>query len=263
MAILNLTPDSFYDGGKYREAPELKKRIDSIYQEGADIIDIGGFSSRPGAREISMDTELGRLRPALEYIRKHYPDLPVSVDTFRSGTAKKLHKDYGIDIINDITGGDGDPELVNFAAENKLPYVVMHMKGNPENMQENPDYKDVVNELLDYFDQKNQEFLKAGLHDIIIDPGFGFGKTLEHNFTLLSALEVFKSFELPVMVGVSRKSMIYKSLNINPDKSLNGTSALHMYALQKGANLLRVHDVTEAKEVIELYKLLKIEEKKP
>jgi dihydropteroate synthase len=263
MAILNLTPDSFYDGGKYTETSDLHKRIDTIYHEGADIIDLGGFSSRPGASEISQETEIERLRPALEYTRKNYPDLPVSIDTFRLGTAKKLYNDYGIDIINDITGGDGDPDLINFAAEKKLAYVIMHMKGNPKNMQKNPEYKDVVNELLDYFDQKNQQFLKAGINDVIIDPGFGFGKTTEHNFTLLSALETFKSFELPVLVGISRKSMIYKSLNIDPENSLNGTTALHMYALQKGANILRVHDVAEAKETIRLNIFLNKEEKKP
>lgn len=260
LGILNLTPDSFYDGGRHNSGAAMEKRIHQIVLEGADIIDIGGFSSRPGAKEVSVETELERLIPAMEIIRRSYPDLPVSVDTFRLKVARKLHADYGIDIINDITSGDADPELISFAAENRIAYIAMHMQGSPENMQKNPDYKDVVDDLLDYFDKKIRKLQDSGIKDIIIDPGFGFGKSPEHNYQLLSGLESFRCFEVPVLCGISRKSMIYKSLNINPEDALNGSTALHMYSLVKGANLLRVHDIKQAKEVVSLYeKLFKAE----
>lgn len=238
------------------DKPAIKKRVDQIMNEGADIIDIGGFSSRPGAKEIDEKKEIERLLPALDIIRNDYPEIPVSIDTYRSKVARRVHKEFNIDIINDITGGDADSELLDFAVENSIPYIIMHMKGSPENMQENPEYTDIVDELLDYFNQKIENFRSRGLNDIIIDPGFGFGKNMDHNYELLTSLEVFRIFEIPVLVGISRKSMIYKKLKVNPDKALNGTTALHMYSLHKGANILRVHDVKEAKEVTDLYEKL-------
>ncbi len=256
MAILNVTPDSFFDGGRYSRKSELEERIDVIISQGADIIDVGGFSSRPGAEIIDADEELKRLRPALEIIRKKSPDIPVSIDSFRRNVVESLFSEFGIDMINDITAADGDPELLDFAAENHIPYIIMHMKGKPQNMQKNPDYEDVVNELLSFFDKKIVKLLEKGLNDIIIDPGFGFGKSLEHNYQILAALEVFKSFEVPVLAGLSRKSMIYKFLESDPEGALNGTTALNMFALNKGANILRVHDVKEARQTISLFRKL-------
>ncbi len=256
MAILNVTPDSFFDGGRYSRKSELEERIDVIISQGADIIDVGGFSSRPGAEIIDADEELKRLRPALEIIRKKSLDIPVSIDSFRRNVVESLFSEFGIDMINDITAADGDPELLDFAAENHIPYIIMHMKGKPQNMQKNPDYEDVVNELLSFFDKKIVKLLEKGLNDIIIDPGFGFGKSLEHNYQILAALEVFKSFEVPVLAGLSRKSMIYKFLESDPEGALNGTTALNMFALNKGANILRVHDVKEARQTISLFRKL-------
>lgn len=253
MGILNLTPDSFYDGGQYTEAKALKKRIDQIIGEGADIIDVGACSSRPGATNISEDEELRRLLPALEYIRDKYPEMVVSVDTFRSGIAYKMRNQFGVDIINDISGGSADPEMAHFISESKMPYILMHMHGMPENMQNNPQYEDVVNEVLYFLQERIYNLTNLGAGDIIIDPGFGFGKSLDHNYQLLKSLDVFKCTGKLLLVGISRKSMIYKLLNINPEKALNGTSALHMYCLMKGANILRVHDVREAVEVRELF----------
>ena len=227
-----------------------------MISEGADIIDIGGFSSRPGAMPVSAEEELNRLMPALEILRDSYPDFPVSIDTCRSEVANELHVKYGIDIINDISGGNLDEKLVDFAIQNRLPYIIMHMQGAPENMQDNPVYEDIVDDLLDFFTGKIENYSSKGMNDIIIDPGFGFGKTLDHNFELLSALEVFRTFEIPILVGLSRKSMIYRSLGIDPGGSLNGSTALHMYALSKGASILRVHDVREGREVVQLYEKL-------
>ena len=257
MAILNVTPDSFFDGGRYSQKTDLEQRIDEIISQGADIIDVGGFSSRPGAKIIDADEELKRLRPAVELIRKRSPDIPVSIDSYRRNVVEKLFFEFGVDIINDITAAEGDPELSEFAAEQHLPYIIMHMKGLPLSMQDNPEYKDVVNDLLDIFDKKIVKLHSKGLNDIIIDPGFGFGKTLNHNYEILSALEVFKSFEIPILAGLSRKSMIYKFLETNPDSALNGTTALNMFALTKGVNILRVHDVKEARQTLSLFNKLK------
>lgn len=253
MAILNLTPDSFYDGGKYNHLDALSARIDTIISEGADIIDIGGFSSRPGASYIDKNEEIRRLRPALELIRRKKNGMIVSVDSFRKEVVESLDKEFGIDIINDITAGNGDPGLAEYAIENSIPYIIMHMQGNPETMQKNPRYENVTNELLNFFDNKIVELLYRGMKDIIIDPGFGFGKTLNDNYKLLSSLEAFRAFELPLMAGLSRKSMIYNLLETNADMAQNGTTALNMYALTKGANILRVHDVKEARETLSLF----------
>lgn len=257
MAILNMTPDSFFDGGKYTNSSVLKERIKSIVEEGADILDIGGFSSRPGSAEVSIKEELERLKPAFEIIRTEYPELLVSIDTYRAEVARTLHETYQIDIINDITGGEKNPDLLLFSKENNLPYIIMHMQGTPETMQKKPEYKDVVNEILNYFNQKVEYFRESGIKDIIIDPGFGFGKTTAHNYEILRNLDTLNLLELPVMVGISRKSMIYKTLNNTPDEALNGTTVLHTLALINGASLLRVHDVKEAREAIELVRAYK------
>ncbi len=257
MGILNVTPDSFYDGGKYTGKENIADRIRQIIEEGADILDIGGFSSRPGAGDISTETELSRLLPALETARELYPDFPVSVDTYRAEVANRVIRDFDIDMVNDITAGNGDPEMFDLIAEKNIPYIMMHMQGTPRTMQKNPHYDDVVNDILKFFAPKVEKLINKGVNDIIVDPGFGFGKTLEHNYTLMASLEVFQSFELPLLIGISRKSMTYKLLGIDKSEALNGTTALHMYSLVKGANILRVHDVKEAVETTGLYKFLR------
>jgi dihydropteroate synthase len=256
MGILNLTPDSFYDGGRYNSKNGMIKQIDKIVLEGADFIDVGGFSSKPGSELPDSQIEIERLKPALEYIKSKYPEMPVSVDTCRAKVASFVIEKYKADMINDISAGNIDPEMVDVISEWKIPFIAMHMKGNPGNMQENPKYEDVVDDILLFFAEKVEKWKVKGIHDIIIDPGFGFGKTLEQNYQLLAALEVFQSLELPLLVGISRKSMIYKLLGISPNEALNGTTALHMYALNKGADILRVHDVKEAKDLVRLHEKL-------
>jgi dihydropteroate synthase len=262
MGILNVTPDSFYDGGNYTTRESILNRTRSMIEEGVDIIDVGAFSSRPGADYISKEEELERLLPALQIIRENFPDILISVDTFRTEIAEKVIEDYNVDIINDITAGDGDPEMFDFIAATKVPYIMMHMQGTPANMQKNPQYQDVVDEVLRFINIRSSALLKKGAIDIIIDPGFGFGKTLDHNYSLLAALEVFTSLNMPILIGVSRKSMTYKLLDTGPESALNGTTALHMYSLMKGASILRVHDVKEAVETCKLYQKLQDEETK-
>jgi dihydropteroate synthase len=256
MGILNVTPDSFYDGGKYTTEKQILKKTGQMIREGASIIDVGAYSSRPGADEISVDEEIGRLAPALGAIRKKYPDIIISVDTFRSSAAEMAVKEFDADMINDISAGDADKDMFDKVAALSVPYVMMHMKGTPGNMQVNPVYGDVVEEILLYFSKKVQKAKLAGICDILIDPGFGFGKTLEHNFQILNRLDDFKILELPLLVGLSRKSMIYKALNITSREALNGTSVLNTIALMKGADILRVHDVREAVQTIKLCSLL-------
>jgi len=256
MGILNLTPDSFYDGGRYTEEKAMMKQIDKMISEGADIIDLGGFSSRPGADIPSPKTEKERLKPALSYLKAKHPDVLISIDTWNASTADWAIENYLVGLINDISSGRHDPDIIDVVAKWKLPYIAMHMQGTPEDMQKNPSYEDIVDDLLFYFAERVQFLYSKGINDIIIDPGFGFGKTLDHNYTLLSLLDVFNSLELPIMVGISRKSMIYKFINTSAKESLNGTTALHMFALLKGVNILRVHDVAEAKETIQLFNKL-------
>lgn len=256
MGILNITPDSFYDGGNYTEPQAIKKRIDQMVEEGADIIDIGGYSSRPGAEDINPDKEYSRLAKALEIIRKHYANLLVSIDTFRASVAEKAILEFQIDIVNDISGGQIDQELEEVVAQHKLPYIIMHMKGTPQNMMNQASYKHIVEELIVFFANRTYSLTRKGIHDIIIDPGFGFSKNLEHNYQLLAGLDQFKILEYPIMVGLSRKSMIYKELGVDPNDALTGTTALHMEALRKGARILRVHDVKEAKQTIQLFEKL-------
>ena len=256
MGILNITPDSFYDGGFYSNIEKIEKQIEKMISEGASIIDIGAYSSRPGAKQISEKEELNRLLPSLELIAKKYDKIFFSLDTFRSEIAKIAVKDYGISIINDISAGSLDNKMFETIADLNVPYIMMHMKGNPQNMQQKPVYNDLITEIFKYFSEKLEILKKLAIKDVIIDPGFGFGKTIEHNYKLMSELENFDIFKLPVLVGISRKSMIYKHLEINQDEALNGTSVLNTIAIQKGANILRVHDVKEAVETIKLVKMI-------
>ncbi len=261
MGILNLTPDSFYDGDFYNTPEKISKRINQIMNEGAQIIDIGAYSSRPGAKNISEKDELKRLIPVLELVIKDFPNAIVSVDTFRSGIAEIVVNNFGVSMINDISGGSLDKNMFNTIAKLNVPYVLMHMRGTPQTMQNFTNYKDIIDEILDYFVRKTNSLKKLGVKDIIIDPGFGFSKTLEQNYELLNNLKSLKILNLPVLVGISRKSMIYKLLNIKPEEALNGTSILNTIALQKGADILRVHDVKEAVETIKLWNYLNRQKK--
>ncbi|MBC8343511.1 MAG: dihydropteroate synthase [Bacteroidetes bacterium] len=254
MGILNLTPDSFYDGGKLKSVEELLSKAANMIQEGADILDVGGYSSRPGAAHISVSEELNRIIPAILEIKKKFPDSIISVDTFRSKVAEEAIRS-GADIINDISAGDLDPRLPELMAEANVPYIIMHMQGTPANMQQNPNYSNITNALLSYFSDKLNLFNKMGINDIIIDPGFGFGKNSVHNYEILNKLSLFDIFQTPVLVGLSRKSMIYNSLQTTAENALNGTSILNTIALLNGASILRVHDVKEAVEAIKLVDL--------
>ncbi|MCP3933355.1 MAG: dihydropteroate synthase [Bacteroidetes bacterium] len=253
MGILNITPDSFYDGGKYEDEKSILGQVETMLREGATIIDIGGMSSRPGAKTISADEELQRVLPYIRAIKKHFPEAILSLDTFRANVAK-AGVEEGVQMINDISAGQMDPAMFDILPKLNVPYVLMHMQGIPENMQQQPGYEDVITEVLDFFIEKSEALKNAGQKDIILDVGFGFGKTLEHNYTLLKNMHAFQILDWPLLAGISRKSMIYKLLDTTPQEALNGTSALHMIALQQGAKILRVHDVKEAKEVIELWK---------
>lgn len=253
MGILNVTPDSFFDGGKYIDEQAINDRIDTIINEGADIIDIGGFSSRPGAKEISVDEEKSRLEKALEIIQHKEITIPVSIDTFSAKVAEWAITNYQVDIINDISGGTFDNEILSVAAQHNTPIVLMHTSAKPDKMQQSTTYKDVTKELVFDLAEKAEIAKAAGVKDIIIDPGFGFGKNLEQNYELLANLNIFNHLRLPILVGVSRKSMIYKFLGSTPNESLNGSTVLHTLALQAGADILRVHDVKEACEAVKLF----------
>lgn len=253
MGVLNVTPDSFYDGGNYNNKNLAIKRVEKMLDDGADIIDVGGYSSRPGADDISHKEEWGRLEPVLELIREHHPDTIISVDTFRSEIAGEAYSKYNIDIINDISGGELDSNMFTTIAELQVAYVMMHMKGNPQNMKEKAQYDDLIGEISGYFSEKINFLRALGVKDPIIDPGFGFSKTVDQNYFLLKNLKDLAVFNLPLLVGLSRKSMIYKYLDIKSQDALNGTTALNTLALTQGADILRVHDVKEAKETIRLF----------
>jgi len=257
MGVLNITPDSFYSGSRINDETGILRRSEEMLEAGADILDIGGYSSRPGADDISEQEELERDIMALKIIRKEFPSAIVSLDTFRSKVADAGINDYGVDIINDISGGELDRAMFDTIEKHNIPYILMHMKGRPQNMHLNTEYDDLFSEILKWFSEKKQELVLRGIRDIIIDPGFGFGKSIEHNFTLLNQLERFGVLELPIMAGLSRKSMIWRSLNISPEESLNGTTVLNTVALMKGASIIRVHDVAEARQVVQLVKLIK------
>ena len=252
MGILNVTPDSFYAGSHGVTEGYIIDRIHQIMNEGASIIDIGACSTRPGADQVSAEEEMSRMRMGLELIRKHRPDAIVSVDTYRADVAKMCVEEYGAAIINDISAGQMDKDMFTTIARLGIPYIIMHMKGTPKDMQVNPEYDHFLKEVFYYFSEKVQRLRDLGVKDIIIDPGFGFGKTLEHNYELMNHLEEFSLFELPLLVGVSRKSMIYKLLGTTPEEALNGTTALNTVALLKGAHILRVHDVREAVETVRI-----------
>lgn len=256
MGILNLTPDSFYDGGKYKNMDEAIVQMETMLKEGADFIDVGAYSSRPGADHISEEEELSRILPIVEFITKAFPEIILSIDTFRSRVARYCIE-AGASIINDISAGNLDSKMFETVGSLAVPYIMMHMKGTPQNMVDLNTYEDLIKEIQFYFSQKVKLAKAHKINDIIIDPGFGFAKNIEQNFELLKKLSVFKLQDLPILVGVSRKSMIYKTLKIKPEEALNGTTFLNTLALQNGANIIRVHDVKEAKECVELYKLYK------
>lgn len=250
MGILNVTPDSFYADSRtpMAEPERIAQRVRQILAEGADIIDVGAYSSRPGADDISSLEEMRRLEVALTTVREVAPEVYVSVDTFRSEVARQCVEHFGVDLINDISGGVLDRAMPKVVARLGVPYIIMHMKGNPETMQTAPEYQDVVAEVLEFLARQQQRFFDAGGKDVIIDPGFGFGKTLLHNYRLMDRLQDFHELHAPLLVGVSRKSMIYKLLETTPQEALNGTTVLHTIAMMKGAHFLRVHDVQAAVE---------------
>lgn len=252
MGILNVTPDSFYAGSRAETEQDIILRLHQIVNEGASIIDIGAYSTRPNAEDVCMEEEMNRLRTGLKLIRRHYPDAVVSVDTFRADVAKMCVEEYGAAIINDISGGQMDEQMFPTIARLGTPYIIMHLKGTPQDMQKNPHYDNLLKEVFYYFSEKVQKLRDLGAKDIILDPGFGFAKTLEHNYELMNHLEEFRLFELPILVGISRKSMIYKLLGTSPEEAMNGTTVLNTIALQKGANILRVHDVKAAIETVRI-----------
>lgn len=253
MGILNINPDSFHEASRHITKSDIKTTISKMLEDGADIIDIGAMSSRQGAKIISEKEELERLIPVFEIIDKYFYDKYFSIDTIRAYVAKKSVKEHGFAIVNDISAGEFDKEMFNTVADCKVPYIIMHLRGTPENMQTNTNYHALPDDIIYYFSQKTSLLNKIGINDIIIDPGFGFSKTIDQNFFLLNNLNDFKIFELPILAGLSRKSMIWKTLGITSSEALNGTNVLNTIALDKGANILRVHDVKQAKETIELF----------
>ncbi len=255
MGILNITSDSFYDGGKYLKEAEWLTQAQKMITEGADIIDVGAYSTRSGAKNVPEETEIERLTTTIQSIRKAFPEVLISADTFRAKVAEKAIE-AGANIINDISGGTMDEKMFETVAKLNVPYVLMHIQGTPATMQVNPTYQNVTKEVMSFFEERIALLGKLGFKKVILDPGFGFGKTMEHNYELLQNLEQFQKFGLPVLAGISRKSIIYKLLNISQQESLNGTTILNTIAIQKGAKLLRVHDVKEAKEVVSLNTIL-------
>ena len=257
MGIINVTPDSFYSTSRIAGEQELRTRIDTLLREGASIADLGAYSSRPGAEEVSAQEEMRRLAPALRILRDEYPALPVSVDTFRADVARWAVQEYGVAMINDISGGALAPQMYPTIAELQVPYILMHMRGTPQTMGEQTDYQDLILDLIDYFIQRVGQLTELGVHDIVLDPGFGFSKTLEQNYELLARMsDLGTVLPQPLLVGISRKSMIYRLLGQTPEEALNGTSILHAFALERGAKILRVHDVAPAVEAIRLYEAM-------
>ena len=255
MGVLNVTPDSFYDGGTYKDESAILKQVETMLSEGATFIDVGGYSSRPGADEVSEQEELKRVVPVVELILKYFPDTLISVDTFRSEVAKQSIE-AGAAMVNDISAGKLDDNMMSTIGKLGVPYIMMHMKGNPQTMQQQTDYDDLLKDINFYFAERITAAHKAKINDIIIDPGFGFAKTLEQNYELLNHMELLQITDQPILAGVSRKSMIYKTLGTTADNALNGTTALHMIALEKGMKILRVHDVKEAVECVTLFNQL-------
>ncbi|MEB2777989.1 dihydropteroate synthase [Algoriphagus sp. D3-2-R+10] len=253
MGIVNLTPDSFFEGSRAEKSMnKVAALVTSHISNGASILDLGGYSSRPGAAEVSLQEEIDRVIPAVNWIASNHPDILISVDTFRAKVAEEAIRS-GAHIVNDISAGDLDDEMIQTVAKLQVPYIAMHMRGNPQNMQKKTNYSDILGEILYYFAEKLEQFRKFGIKDVIIDPGFGFAKTLEQNYFLLKNLHQFQMLSSPVLIGISRKSMISKALELEAGDALNGTTALNMFALCQGANILRVHDVKEANETLKLY----------
>jgi dihydropteroate synthase len=256
MGVLNVTPDSFYDGGRYKDEASILKQTEKLLYEGATFIDLGAYSSRPNAPYISEEEELKRILPVADLLINNFPDIYLSIDTFRSKVARRCLEN-GAAMINDISAGNLDPNMIQTISEFKVPYVMMHMKGNPQNMTQQIQYDRLLEEVLYYLSEKVARAKSLGINDIILDPGFGFAKNTFQSFTILKHLNFFKTFGLPILVGLSRKSMIYKTLGTSANKALNGTTVLNTFALTQGANILRVHDVKEAVECIELLDALK------
>lgn len=256
MGILNLTPDSFFDGGKYKDEASILHQVEYMLNHGATFIDMGAYSSRPGAEHVPEDEELKRMIPVIDLILKKFPHTLISVDTFRSKVANESIE-HGAAIINDIAAGNLDDAMFDTIAKHQVPYIMMHMKGTPQSMQKEAEYENLINDLRFYFSEKIKETTSKKINDVIIDPGFGFAKTTGQNYTLLNHLDMFQTFGLPILIGLSRKSMIYKLLESSPKEALNGTTALHTIALLKGANIIRAHDVKEASECIKLVEALK------
>lgn len=255
MGIINITTDSFYQGSQFMIGRRIYRRARQILQQGGSVIDLGACSTRPGANPISELEELKRLTKAILIIRKYFPNAIISIDTFRASVALKMVTDFGANIINDISAGNMDKNMFETVAKLGVPFIAMHMQGIPSTMQINPEYDNVIKQILQFFAKKTEQLTRLGVKDILIDPGFGFGKTLEHNYTLLKSLESFRIFNLPIVVGLSRKSMVYRPLDCKPASALNGTTVLNTIALEKGAKILRVHDVKEAVEAVKLTQL--------
>ncbi len=258
MGILNVTPDSFYEGCRMQTETDITYRVEQIIKEGAGMIDIGAYSSRPNAKNVSPQEEMERLRMGLKVLRKVQPHAIVSVDTFRADVARMCVEEYGVAIINDIAAGEMDKDMFRTVAKLNVPYIMMHMKGTPQNMQQHPHYDDFLKDVFLYFTRKVQQLRDMGVKDLILDPGFGFGKTMKHNYELLAHLEEFRVFELPLLVGVSRKSMIYNLLGTTSQEALNGTTVLNTLSLLKGADILRVHDVREAVETVKIVEAMRM-----
>ena len=256
MTIVNVTPDSFYDGSRTFTEKEIERRVAQAIAEGADMLDVGGYSSRPNADEVSVEEECARVCRAMKIIRRVCPEVAVSIDTFRAEVVRRVVADWGDCIVNDISAGEADSEMIPTVARLGLPYIAMHMRGTPATMQSMTDYSNVVEEVRSYFVRKLDELHSAGITDVVIDPGFGFAKTLEQNYSLMDGLHRLNDLGAPILVGISRKSMIYKLLGCAPAEALNGTTALHLEALRQGAKILRVHDTREAVEVVKIYNQL-------
>lgn len=257
MGILNVTPDSFYAESRKQDEGGIENRVRQIIDEGASMIDIGAYSSRPNADDVSVKEEMDRLRKGLSIVNRVAPNIAVSVDTFRADVATMCVEEYGAAIINDISGGELDKEMFSTVARLHVPYILMHMQGTPQNMQKEPSYENLMRDIFLYFSRKIQQLKELGVKDIILDPGFGFGKTMEHNYELMGHLEDFKIFEFPLLVGISRKSMIFRFLETTPQEALNGTTVLNTIALMKGADILRVHDVHQAVETVKIVEKMK------
>lgn len=255
MGIINTTPDSFYEGSRFMTTDDVLRQAEKMLQDGADILDIGGQSTRPGSAQVGQEAELSRVVPAIETLCLHFPDAIVSVDTYYATVARKA-VEAGATIVNDVSGGGMDGEMLSAVGALNVPYVCMHIKGTPESMQQHAQYEDVTREVLDYFIRKKEDCVQAGIKDVIIDPGFGFAKTISHNFELLRNLSVLQMLQCPIMAGLSRKSTIYKTLGTDAAGALNGTTVMNTIALLNGANILRVHDVKEAKEAVSLVKAM-------